>query len=69
MSRLISDIEEFLTIEPCNCGRSYCKFFSGLLGPRGESFSIKDIEWIISDLEETKKQIPKSIKHLKKLLS
>jgi hypothetical protein len=62
------EIDEYLSIKKCDCGRSYCKFFSGLIGESGESFSVNAIEHEIREIEEFKKGSAKALKHLKSLL-
>lgn len=56
--------EEILSIQKCNCHRSYCDFFSGAIGEYGSSFGRGDLEEILSFL----KNPTDAIKYLEELL-
>ena len=61
--------DEILSIQKCNCGRSYCQFFGGGVNNNGTSFSTQKIQEIIDDLESFKKDILEMENYLKELLN
>jgi len=61
-------LEEFLGISACDCYREWCQFFGGGIGEYGESFSRKQLEQELKDLENGEELVKKVRAHLTGLL-
>ena len=68
----LPELNDYLSIHPCDCGRSYCKFFGPGIGERGRTFTASTLAYELQEfkefVDELQAKAPEIIEHLTKLL-
>lgn len=56
------EIEKLLSLHYCDCGRSYCQFFSPGEEEYGVSYSVEEIEEMLLNLPKIQKHLKQELK-------
>ncbi len=55
----MDDIKEFLSLDKCDCGRSWCDYFAPGVGEYGVSYSKEDVKEMLEDAKKLEKHLEK----------